>query len=227
MKCYWHEFIRSTTLLSSWSVSENIFFFPTFLTYSPPCTPSFFSPFSHLLLDSFHPVASTAIGRFKWLLTGSAGDLWLHLSLTWNPLPSGPFFTSWTYSNLLPFIVLSTLSLSFSSIFCDIISFSSVCLSVFIYFFIIRFFISLMHLPLVISSAEQVEDRRLRKRKGAKKGAMKSLLCGITDYRPTDRPNQSGRREEWVSTQTHTVKTLWRTESNHPRGTEHSILSVK
>lgn len=45
VKCYLHELIRSTTLLSSWSVSKNIFFFPTFSTYSPPCTPIFFLPF--------------------------------------------------------------------------------------------------------------------------------------------------------------------------------------
>lgn len=55
------------------------------------------------------------------------------------------------------------------------------------------------------SSAEQVEDRGLKERERKKE----SLLCGITDYRPTDKTdqNRSGGSEEWVSTTTHTLKT--------------------
>lgn len=89
---------------------------------SPP--PFSFSPFA-LLSGSFHPVTSAAIDQFKLLLTGSAGDLWLHLSLTWNPLPSGL-----TQSILLPFIGLAGLPLSVLSVLCDIIPFSTVCLSI-------------------------------------------------------------------------------------------------
>lgn len=47
-----------------------------------------FSPL-HSLPYSFYPLASAAIDQFKLLLTGSAGDLWLHLSRTWNPPPWG------------------------------------------------------------------------------------------------------------------------------------------
>lgn len=42
------------------------------------------------------------------VLTVSVGDLWLHLSLTWNPLPPGP-----AVSILLPFY--ATLKLPFLS----------------------------------------------------------------------------------------------------------------
>lgn len=64
------------------------------------------SPFSFtlLLLDSFHPEASAAIDRLNLLLTRSVGDLWLHLSLTWNPLPLGL-----SHSILLHFYLALTL----------------------------------------------------------------------------------------------------------------------
>lgn len=100
--------------------------------------PSFFFPFALLLLGSFHPVASAVIDQFKLLLTGSAGDLWLHLSLTWNPLPSGL-----TQSILLSFIGLAGLPLSVLSVLCDMITFSTVCLSIWIFFSWIAVF--LMH----------------------------------------------------------------------------------
>lgn len=83
----------------------------------------FFLPQS-FLSGTFHAVAPAAIGQFKWLLTGSAGDLWLHLSLTWNPLPSGLFSTSPTHSILHPFTALSSLPLSVLCLQWDIISFS-------------------------------------------------------------------------------------------------------
>lgn len=112
--------------------------------------------FTGLLLGSFHPVASAAIGQFKWLLTGSAGDLWLHLSLTWNPLPSGfsLYFSnslpsSYTHSILHPFIVLSGLPLSVLPLLRDIMSFSSVYLFVYLDFlFIFCRSIPLMHFSL-------------------------------------------------------------------------------
>lgn len=93
------------------------------------------------------------------------------------------------------------------------------------WFFFFDFFIPLMHLPLMFFLCRTSWGLEVKEEKGAKGGAMKSLLCGITEYRPTDRPNQwwCGRREEWVSTRTHTFKTLWRTESNHTRRTEHSV----
>lgn len=47
-----------------------------------------FSP-RHSPPYSSYPLASAAIEQFKLLLTGSAGDLWLHLSPTWNPPPWG------------------------------------------------------------------------------------------------------------------------------------------
>lgn len=81
---------------------------------------------------SFYPVSSAATGQFKWLLTGSAGDLWLHLSLTWNPLPSDLSLfslllqltsSSYTYSILHPFIILLGRSLSVLSLLWDIIFF--------------------------------------------------------------------------------------------------------
>lgn len=98
----------STAPLLSWSVRRKIFFFlticlPNSLPYVLCFAPPFFFSYTLLLSGSFHPVASAAIGRFKWLLTGSTGDLWLHLSLPWNPLPSGLFSSSPSHSIIFPF----------------------------------------------------------------------------------------------------------------------------
>lgn len=67
----------STALLSTTHFSSGLLFlYPLFSLL-------------HSLFYSFYPMASAAIDQFKLLLTGSAGDLWLHLSRTRNPLPSG------------------------------------------------------------------------------------------------------------------------------------------
>lgn len=58
---------------------------------------------------------------------------------------------------------------------------------------------------------------------------MKSLLCGITDYRPTDKQTKTGVEEvrnESAPRRTPS-KPLWRTKPDQTRGTEHSTLIEK
>lgn len=71
------SFCVSTALLSTTHFSPGLLFLSPLFSLL------------HSLFYSFYPVASAAIDQFKLLLTGSAGDLWLHLSRTRNPLPSG------------------------------------------------------------------------------------------------------------------------------------------
>lgn len=130
-------YLLHNTIIKLVSEEEDIFlsyFLSTKFYFSCPLFFFFilllFSPLTLLILGSFRPVASAAIVRFKWLLTGSARDLWLHLSLTWNPLPSGLFSTSPTHSILFPVIVLSGPPPSVLCLPCAIISFSSVCSSI-------------------------------------------------------------------------------------------------
>lgn len=196
----------STTVIKLVSEEENIFFVLFCLLDSPlKSLVSSSSPLlTRLLLGRFHPVASAAIGRFKWLLTGSTGDLWLHLSLTWNPVPLGPFSASQPHFILLSFIVLSGPPPVVSSLVCEII-FSSV-----VFFSLFDTFVWLFHLSNALFFSVFVSRTSWRlgdKEERAREKEQWRVYCGgISDYWATDRLNQSGGRGGWVSTEKHTLK---------------------
>lgn len=175
MKCYWHELIRSTTLLSCWLVIKfSLLLSKLIPLLVPPVWFFFFVLFFPLFSSSSGQFSSSGIScnwPFQMVIDRECWGFVVALITNMESTALGSFLYFLNslrpltfYCTLRPFCLCLVYTVLHNSLL-------FVCL---FWFFYVYFLLCLSNaLTSMLLSAEQVEDRRLRK----KEGAMKSVFC--------------------------------------------------